>query len=73
MHNLCYEGAEKEAYCRTRTWEDEEFNGTFKEDKWGYYGDECKGKKTGTNSTYNIAREEFDLAWEENLFNLKSY
>ena len=73
MHNLCYEGAEQEAFCRTRTWEDEEFNSTFNYDKWGYCADDCKGQKIGPNSTYNIAREEFGRVWEENLFNLKSY
>ena len=70
--DICYVSSEEGTVCYTRVPWKAEYN-ISRQTKWGYCPPNCKGERTDPNSTFNLAKEEYSQAWEENLYDLKSF
>ena len=58
--------------CFTRVPKDGVVNNTG-HDKWGYCSKECKGQVPDTNSSFNLARPQYNQIWEERFFDLRNF
>ena len=72
LYNSCFEDGSHTMMCYTRVSADEKIRNSG-DAKWGYCTSDCNGQLPGPNSTFNLARPEFDDVWEENFFDLRNF